>query len=235
VTTGDSLASARPEVLAFDVNGTLSDLAPLGRRLTGFGAPAYLLQTWFAATLRDGVGLAAAGGFAPFLEVATGTLTVLLAAADGVDADPAVAAREVVAGFDELPAHPDVAPATEALAAQGLRLVTRTNGSVTTTESLLRRAGARERFERLLSVEAVRRWKPCREAYEHAVDACRTPPASIMLVAVHPWDVDGAKRAGLSACWVNRERLPYPVHLTPADLVVTTMTELPAALAAATR
>ena len=40
-----------------------------------------------------------------------------------------------------------------------------------------------------------------------------------MLVAVHPWDIDGAKRAGLRAAWVNRSGLPYPETFRDPDLV----------------
>ena len=31
-----------------------------------------------------------------------------------------------------------------------------------------------------------------------------------MLVATHPWDVDGAIRAGLDAVWVDRHEGHYP-------------------------
>ncbi|MGH3341533.1 MAG: hypothetical protein ACRDPK_01375 [Carbonactinosporaceae bacterium] len=28
-------------------------------------------------------------------------------------------------------------------------------------------------------------------------------------MAVHPWDTDGAKRAGLVSAWINRRGVPY--------------------------
>ena len=52
-----------------------------------------------------------------------------------------------------------------------------------------------------------------------------------MLVAVHPWDIDGAHRAGLRTAWVNRGGGPYPAHFSPADLEVASMTELAERLA----
>ena len=38
------------------------------------------------------------------------------------------------------------------------------------------------------------------------------------LAAVHPWDVDGARRAGLTGIWVARRKPPYPTAFLPPDL-----------------
>ena len=32
------------------------------------------------------------------------------------------------------------------------------------------------------------------------------------LVAVYPWDLDGAARAGLASVWINRTGGPYPEY-----------------------
>jgi len=60
-----------------------------------------------------------------------------------------------------------------------------TNGSRQIAERLLSTAAIRGEFEMLMSVE---------------------------LEAVHPWDTDGAARAGMSTGWVNRSHRPYPGH-----------------------
>ena len=56
----------RPSVIVFDVNETLSDMAPLAGRFAEVGAPELLARTWFAALLRDGFALAASGGKEPY-------------------------------------------------------------------------------------------------------------------------------------------------------------------------
>jgi 2-haloacid dehalogenase len=78
------------------------------------------------------------------------------------------------------------------------------------TGALLRRGGVAHLVERTLSVSEVRRWKPAREPYLFAAEHCGVPPDRAALVAVHPWDIDGAKRAGLLAGWLNRTEQPYP-------------------------
>jgi len=207
----------RPDVLVLDVNETLSDLEPLRDRLVGVGLPGHLLETWFASTLRDGFALTAAGAFATFRDVAADNLR-LLAAQVGVDGDRAVG--EVLAGFPELPPHPDVGPGLRDVHRLGVRLVTLTNGASAMSERLLGSAGVLDILEHRLSVEEPRRWKPHADAYRYAADVCGVAPDRMALAAVHPWDVDGAVRAGLSGVWIDRRHTPYPSSFRPPDLRV---------------
>ncbi len=43
-----------------------------------------------------------------------------------------------------------------------------------------------------------------------AAEVCAVALDRMALAAVHPWDVDGAQRAGLYGIWVDRRRTPYP-------------------------
>ncbi|BAS11180.1 haloacetate dehalogenase H-2 [Arthrobacter sp. Hiyo4] len=54
----------------------------------------------------------------------------------------------------------------------------------------------------------------------------------MLLVAVHPWDIHGAARAGMRTAWLNRSGGSYPEHFQDPDFTVTTLTGLPTALAA---
>ncbi|MGW7524192.1 haloacid dehalogenase type II [Streptomyces sp. NPDC054783] len=220
----------RPRVLVFDVNETLTDMTPLADRLEHVGLPGHLLSAWFAGVLRDGVALTLAGGHASFAAVAGDGLRALAAGAQGAT-DPEQAAAHVLAGLPELPVHPDVPGGVRALRAAGYRLATLTNGSADTTRAVLDRAGLTDCFESHLDVEAPGRWKPAREAYAHALDAMGVPAGAALLVSVHPWDVDGAARAGLPTAWLRRTSRPYPSTARPADLTVTAMTDLAARLA----
>ena len=50
------------------------------------------------------------------------------------------------------------------------------------------------------------------------------------MVAMHPWDIDGARRADLATAWVNRAGGRYPAYFTVLDLEVASLTELADAL-----
>ena len=212
--------AAMARVVVLDINETVSDLRGLIPRLEEVGVPGHLLQTFFASTLRDGFALTAAGGYADFAIVARGVLKSLLAG-QGISAGRELddAAAHVLAGMAELSLHEDVRPGLERLHRAGVRLVALTNGSRETTVRLLERGGVGPYIERCFSVEEVRRWKPASEPYRMVAARCAVALAEAMLVAVHPWDVDGAKRAGLSAAWINREGAAYPAHLTEPDLI----------------
>jgi len=67
-----------PAVILFDVNETLSDMSSMAGRFVDVGASADLAATWFAALLRDGFALTAAGGTAPFAQLGVGVLRQLL-------------------------------------------------------------------------------------------------------------------------------------------------------------
>src|SRR5262245_55197648 len=133
-------------VYVFDVNETLSDLAPMGARFAQVGLPPTAAQLWFAALLRDGIGVAAAGGLVRFADAARGVLATMLAG------DPD-AVEHVMAGFGALAVHPDVPAGVAALRAAGHRLATLSNGAAEVAAGRLGRAGIRDQFEALLSVE----------------------------------------------------------------------------------
>ncbi|MGJ7908049.1 haloacid dehalogenase type II [Actinopolyspora sp. H202] len=214
-----------PSVVVFDVNETLSDMSPIADRFTEIGAPQNLAKTWFAAVLRDGFALTAAGSPERFAVLADSALRTLLNDLR-LDRDVDEAVEHVLSGFMDLPVHPDVPDGARALRAAGFRLVTLSNGSTRVAERLLTRAGIRQAFEVLLSVEDAGIWKPARGAYEYAARTCGTDPAEMLLVAVHPWDIDGAARAGMSTAWLNRSGAPYPAHFTRPEHTAPTLNEL---------
>lgn len=215
-----------PRVVVFDVNETLSDLAPLAQRFASLGLPASLAPTWFAQVLRDGFALAAAGGSATFSTIAEAVLLDLFAR-QAPNRDVGASVQHVLGGFASLKVHPDVPGGVMALSAAGLRLVTLTNGATSVADGLLARAGVRDRFERLLSVEDAGAWKPDPQAYAHVVRQCDVSPEQMLLVAVHPWDIHGAAAAGLRTAWVDRRRTtPYPSYFTAPDLTVAGLDEL---------
>ena len=211
-----------PDLIVLDVNETLSDQGPLGDRFVDLGADRGLAATWFAGVLRDGFALGVHGRSARFADVGAALLPGLLPP----QADDEAAARHVLAGFTSLAVHDDVVPGLRALAELGVRLVTLSNGSVDVAEGLLERAGVRDLVEAVLSVEDAGVWKPGLAAYEHALRSSEVPAERAMLVAVHPWDLDGARAAGLRTAWLDRTSVPYPDHFARAELEVASLDDL---------
>ncbi len=215
----------RPALLVFDVNETLSDMSSMGQRFEDVGAPAHLAKAWFAGLLRDGFALTAVDVSEPFARVAAEALRVNLHGLP-LNRETEDAVAHIMAGFAALPVHPDVPGGIEILAGLGIRLVTLSNGSASVAEALFDRAGIRHFFDALLSVEQAGIWKPGAGAYAYALERYEVDPADTMLVAVHPWDIDGAARAGLATAWINRDAGVYPAYFRSPDLSPRSLTEL---------
>ncbi|WP_188192689.1 haloacid dehalogenase type II [Nonomuraea sp. SYSU D8015] len=196
------MSNARPQAVIFDVNETLTDMEPLRARFEDVGLPGHLMDTWFASVLRDGFAITAAGGYAEFAGIADDVLRGM-----GLD-DKGVG--HVLSGFTGLRVHPDVPEGMRMLRESGIHLFTMTNGAAAMTEGILRREGLLDLVEARLDVSGPRVWKPGRAAYDYAVGRAGVSPGQAALVAVHPWDIDGAQRAGLVGAYLNRRGTPYP-------------------------
>jgi 2-haloacid dehalogenase len=215
----------RPSVIVFDVNETLSDLSPLGARFVEVGASASAAPLWFASILRDGFALTAVGDNPPFAGVARELLVSHLSEA-ALNRSLEDAVRHVMDGFAALELHADVASGVDRLHEDGFRLATLSNGATSVAERLLTAGNVRECFGQLLSVEDAGAWKPSPVAYQYAAKQCGVPPEELLLVAVHPWDVDGARRAGLQSAWVNRSDGPFPAIFTEPTYTVASLDEI---------
>ena len=181
----------RPDVVAFDVNETLLDIAPVGAALSEQGSSADQLPAVFSRALLTGFAGAAVGAWFPFraaFEASVAQVTGL----------PADACSRVADSFMELSPHPDVEPAFRRLTDAGVRIVTLSHGSPGVAEAGLTRGGLTALVERTLTSESIRAWKPGREAYLWAAGVCGVAPAQLAMVAAHSWDVLGADRAGLT-------------------------------------
>jgi len=215
----------RPDVIVFDVNETLSDMSPMGARFADVGAPPELARLWFASLLRDGFALTAAGAQEQFAVLAEDVLRAQLAGVT-LDRDDDAAVEHVLAGMSALAVHPDVPDGLRRLRHGGSRLVTLSNGAASVADSLLTRAGVRDELEELLSVEDASAWKPAEASYRWAAERCGVSLGDAMLVAVHPWDVDGAARAGMRTAWLDRRGTAYPSYFTAPELTATSLTHL---------
>jgi 2-haloacid dehalogenase len=215
----------RPSVIVFDVNETLSDLSPLGARFVEAGASASAAPLWFASLLRDGFALTVAGDDAPFAGVARELLLCQLSEMQ-LNRSVEEAATLVMDGFAGLELHADVASGVSRLREDGFRLVTLSNGPTSVGERLLSSGNVRDLFELLLSVEDAGAWKPARSAYQYAAEQCGVAPEEMLMVAAHPWDVHGARRAGLQTAWLNRWDSPFPGFFEEPTYTVTSLEEI---------
>ncbi|MEV0946911.1 haloacid dehalogenase type II [Rhodococcus sp. NPDC049939] len=203
----------RPEVVVFDVVETLASLDAVRARLNHLGQPNSLLERWFTRLLRDAMAMTSSGDYRSFLEVAASALHA--------EAHSELSKSQIdfaVTGFGQLTAQPEAAATIEAAQEAGFRIFALSNGSEKSTRAFFDRSGLAPKVEEVLSVDAVKVWKPAPAPYKLAVERAGVPAERVALVAVHSWDIHGAHRAGLTTGWCPRlETFPTPVF-TSADV-----------------
>jgi 2-haloacid dehalogenase len=189
----------RPRVVLIDVFETMLQVDALRARFVDVGRPEHEWELFFTRTLRDGMALTLAGGVRPFADVARAALRTTshhTLSEEALD--------HVLAGFRELPPHPDVEPALRALARARIPSYAFTHGSAEVASDALDGAGLRTYLRGVLSTEEIRSFKPPARAYNWACQQVDAPGDRVALVAVHSWDVHGAVRAGLVGGFATR-------------------------------
>ncbi|MGL6290138.1 MAG: HAD family hydrolase [Silanimonas sp.] len=121
--------------------------------------------------------------------------------------------------------YDDALPALDALGAR-FPLAALTNGNAD-----LQRIGIAARFAVRVAARDLGVAKPERAIFEHTARALGVALAEMLHVGDDPWlDVDGAARAGMRTCWVNRDGAAWPAELPPPDIEVASLQTLVAAL-----
>jgi FMN hydrolase / 5-amino-6-(5-phospho-D-ribitylamino)uracil phosphatase len=91
----------------------------------------------------------------------------------------------------------------------------------------LARIGLDHLFELSLNARQVGAAKPDRRCFERLAQGLSVAPGQLLYVGDDPaLDVEAARAAGLGTVWMNRRAHSWPPQLAPADLIVTSCTEL---------
>jgi len=211
--------------IILDVNETLFPLTPIRDRMAAAGIAPQRLEPWFRAVLVDGMAAAAADGPASFAALARHHLEVELEQAGRASEPEAVTG--ILAGFEEVVPHADVLPALELLDRREVEVALLTNGSAEIVRGFVERSGLHDLVASVWDVGEAGRWKPHPAPYRWAVEQLALAADQVAMVAVHPWDVHGAKAAGLLGGWLNRSgRGRYPPGFHAPDQVAHSLPEL---------
>lgn len=216
--------AAKPQVLLFDVNETLLDIQPLKSKVAALLQDEKAADLWFATMLQYSLVTTVAGQYFAFPEIGASVLRMQARNADATLSQDD--AKSILSVMMNLPPHPDVEPGLRRLKGAGFRMATLTNSSAQGVEAQMKNSGLDQFFERRLSVDSVRKFKPHADVYAWAAREMGVDPVDCMLVAAHGWDCAGAKWAGMKAAFIARERQQkFPLAPEP-DLDVADLSAL---------
>jgi len=209
----------------FDAYGTLFDVhAAIARHRAAAGPQAERFsEIWRAKQLEYTWTLTLAGHYLDFWTLTERALDYALARVPSVDR--ALRPR-LLEAYLTLDAFADARAALADLKARDARIAILSNGTPRMLAAAVESAGMSGLLDAVLSVDAVRVYKPRPEVYALVTDGFRIGPGDVVFVSSNRWDVMGAASFGFRPLWVNRTRTAdeYPDH--PPTRVVAGLAEL---------
>jgi 2-haloacid dehalogenase len=112
--------------------------------------------------------------------------------------------EELLDAYKVLPAFEDVKEGLARAKKSGFRMFAFSNGSAEAVETLLKKAGIRDYFIDVVSVDEIKSYKPNPGVYSHFLRRADALGANAWLVSSNPFDVIGAISSGMRAAWVKR-------------------------------
>jgi 2-haloacid dehalogenase len=224
-------AGRQREALAFDLYGTLVDPLAITADLELAMSPAdarRVARRWRRTQLEYTFRLTVMGRYEDFAWVTEHSLDHALREC-GCELGPQERAS-LLGRYDALEPFPDVVPALEALSARGHQMAVLSNGSHPMLRNCLTAGGLHRHLPVVISVDAVRAFKPHPAVYRLAARTLQRPIDQVRLISSNPFDVVGAGAVGMRTAWANRAGHPFDPLGTEPDITVTSLAELPALL-----
>jgi 2-haloacid dehalogenase len=224
------MINLKAQAYVFDAYGTLFDVhAAIARHRAEAGPEAERFsEIWRLKQLEYSWTLTLAGTYVDFWTLTERALDYAFARVPSVGR---ALRPKLLEAYLKLDAFPDATEALGALKSRGLRLAILSNGSPRMLAAAAEASGLAGTLDAVLSVDAVRVYKPRPEVYALVTDRFRTAPAEVVFVSSNRWDVMGAASFGFRAVWVNRGRMPDEYSDRPPQHIVTTLAELAASAA----
>jgi 2-haloacid dehalogenase len=217
----------RVDGLLFDAYGTLFDVHSVveaGQCVTD--DPQALSQLWRAKQLEYTWLRTLMGRYEDFWAVTEAALDFACRRL-GLAPGPAERAR-LMEAYLRLEPFPEVRSALARL--QPLPCAILSNGSPRMLESVVAHTGIGPQLQAVISVDAVRKYKPAAEVYALGPARLGLPREALGFVSSNAWDVAGAKAFGFQVAWVNRSRVPLDELGLVPDLEVPDLDALASAL-----
>jgi 2-haloacid dehalogenase len=116
--------------------------------------------------------------------------------------------RDLLDVYLKLDTFADARDVLQKLKARGDRTAILSNGSPAMLASAVDAAGIKDTLDAVLSVDAVRMFKPRPEVYALATSHFACKPGDVVFVSSNRWDAMGATAFGFRSHWVNRGGMP---------------------------
>lgn len=206
-------------VTVFDAYGTLFDVnAAIGRHRAAAGPDAdRFSEIWRTKQLEYIWTHTLAGRYVDFWTLTERALDYTFKRVPSVDRR---LRDRLLDAYRALDAFPDARQVLANLRQRGGRTAILSNGSPAMLAAAVEAAGMKGQFDAVLSVDAVKMYKPRPEVYALVTAGFKVKPPDVIFVSSNRWDVMGANAFGFHTVWVNRGRAPDEYMDQPPAAVV---------------
>lgn len=190
-------------IYVFDAYGTLFDVhAAVRRHAQSLGPDAQRLsELWRAKQLEYSWVRSMAGTYRDFWQLTEDALDTAFAAFPSADR---AHRADLLDAYRRLDCYSEVPAVLKAIKADGAKIAILSNGSPKMLGQAVRAAGLDDCIDDVLSVDAIRIYKPDPRVYEIATTRYRVFPNAISFQSSNRWDVAGASQFGFRPVWINR-------------------------------
>ncbi len=211
-----------PSIFVFDAYGTLFDVHAAIGRFRGQAGPDAdrMSDIWRTKQLEYTWTLTLNGHYTEFWTLTEQALDFALARVPSVDK---ALKPKLLDAYFQLDAFPDARAALRTLKAKGHKTSILSNGSPKMLKGAVDAAGIGADLDAVLSVDAIKMFKPRPEVYALVTDHYKCSPGDVTFVSSNRWDVAAGTSVGFRSLWVNRSKAPdeyldFPPAQVLADL-----------------
>jgi 2-haloacid dehalogenase len=208
----------------FDAYGTLFDVHSVveaGRALTS--DPLALSMVWRQKQLEYTWLRSLMGRYEDFWAVTEAALRYALRRQALAASEAQV--RRLMDAYLSLTCFPEVPAALARLGDRPRAILS--NGAPRMLDAAVTSSGLGALLQHVLSVDAVKIFKPAPAVYALGPRALGVPASELLFVSSNAWDVAGAKAFGYQVAWCNRTGAPEEELGLRADVVVSALDQLP--------
>jgi 2-haloacid dehalogenase len=196
-----------PSIFVFDAYGTLFNVHAAMERFRDQAGPDAdrMSDIWRTKQLEYSWTLTMAGHYVDFWILTERALDYALARVPSV---PKSLKGDLLNAYFKLDAFPDARAALRSLKSAGHKTGILSNGSPAMLQGAVDNAGIGGDLDGVLSVDALKMFKPRPEVYGLVTDHYKCAPADVTFVSSNRWDVMASVSVGFRGLWVNRTKMP---------------------------
>ncbi len=204
----------RPQLILMDVYDTILKMDEVERRVNEMLSSRLAYTVWYEVFMQYCFVDNCIDRFNDFASIAAATLQMTAKRLKKDLSEREI--KEVLDLLKYLPIREGVQDGLSALNDLGIRIAALTNSPEAIVVERMERTGLASYFEKILSAEHVRKYKPSLEVYNWAARQLNTGVNNILLVSKHGWDIAGAHNAGMRTAYVNNTaEVFYPLAPKP--------------------